>query len=356
MDFKFLRWQVIDSPGILDHPLEERNTIEMQSVTAMAHIRAAVLFFIDISEQCGYSVKEQVGLFSSIRPLFANKPLIVVLNKIDVVRPENLDAEIKAELALFEREGVRVCTMSTLMEEGVSQVKETACDMLLEHRVEAKLRGRQAEAIVARLFVAEPKKRDDKERPITIPPAVLKRREAERKKAEREAERRAAASMSDDAGSGENSDDDDDDGDYPRRPKTLERDLEVAGGGAGVYDVDMRKHYTLANPDWVYDVVPEILDGKNIADYIDPDIWARLEALEKEEAELEAQWGPGGEAVAWTFLVFWFFFGFFGFFCFFSTSTTYTIPSQPRAHTEIQSPIQSSCSPFLFLFYFFSPG
>ncbi len=90
MDYKYLRWQVIDTPGILDHPLEQRNTIEMQSVTAMAHLRACVLFFIDLSEQCGYSVKDQISLFHSIKPLFANKPVVIVVNKIDVRKPDDL--------------------------------------------------------------------------------------------------------------------------------------------------------------------------------------------------------------------------------------------------------------------------
>jgi nucleolar GTP-binding protein len=52
---------VIDTPGILDHPLEQMNTIEMQSVTALAHLRACIMFFMDLSEQCGYSVKDQVS-------------------------------------------------------------------------------------------------------------------------------------------------------------------------------------------------------------------------------------------------------------------------------------------------------
>ena len=60
LDYKYLRWQVIDTPGILDHPLEEMNTIEMQSITALAHLKSCVLYFMDLSEQCGYTVEAQV--------------------------------------------------------------------------------------------------------------------------------------------------------------------------------------------------------------------------------------------------------------------------------------------------------
>lgn len=35
--------------------------------------------------------------------------------------------------------------------------------------------------------------------------------------------------------------------------------------------------------------MPEIMDGKNIADFIDPDIEEKLEALEREEEKLGAE-------------------------------------------------------------------
>ena len=95
-DYRYLRWQVIDTPGILDHPLEERNTIEMQAITALAHLTCSVLYFVDISEQCGYTIDQQCSLFRSIQPLFANKQLIIVVNKVDQQPWETLNAEKKA--------------------------------------------------------------------------------------------------------------------------------------------------------------------------------------------------------------------------------------------------------------------
>lgn len=65
-DYKYLKWQVVDTPGILDHALEERNTIEMQAITAMAHLRASILYIMDVSEQCGYSIEEQVELSDKV--------------------------------------------------------------------------------------------------------------------------------------------------------------------------------------------------------------------------------------------------------------------------------------------------
>jgi nucleolar GTP-binding protein len=94
-DYKYLRWQVVDTPGILDHALEERNTIEMQAITAMAHLRSAILYIMDVSEQCGYSLVEQFGLFNNIKALFANKPLILVANKVDIKRIDELTDEKK---------------------------------------------------------------------------------------------------------------------------------------------------------------------------------------------------------------------------------------------------------------------
>ena len=60
------------------------NTIEMQAVTALAHLKACIVFFVDLSEQCGYSLVEQIQLFERISPLFKNKPLQIAFNKSDL--------------------------------------------------------------------------------------------------------------------------------------------------------------------------------------------------------------------------------------------------------------------------------
>ncbi|KAJ2410685.1 Nucleolar GTP-binding protein 1 [Coemansia sp. RSA 2530] len=260
MDYKYLRWQVIDTPGILDHPLEERNTIEMQSITALAHLRAAVLFFVDLSEQCGYSIQDQMSLFASIKPLFANKPTLLVISKTDVC---TLDAVRPEERQLVESacdSNVEMSQLSSYLDTGVIETRNLACDKLLLQRVEMKLKGNKVNSVLNKLNVAQPGRRDTVERPACIPTAVLERRS------------RQDAAMAD--------------GDD--RP-VLERDLEATNGGAGVYNIDLKKRYLLASDEWRHDVIPEIMNGKNVADFIDPDIEEKLAELEREEERLAAE-------------------------------------------------------------------
>ena len=62
----------------------------MQSVTALAHLKSCVIYIVDPSEQCGYSVLEQIHLYNTIKPLFKNKPILVLFNKCDVKKVSDL--------------------------------------------------------------------------------------------------------------------------------------------------------------------------------------------------------------------------------------------------------------------------
>lgn len=248
-DYQYLRWQVIDTPGILDHSLQDRNIIEMQSITALAHLRACILYIMDVSEQCGYGIEDQFKLFNDIKPLFANKPILVVVNKTDQKKISDLTAEQQALFqALAQDENVQIKEMSTLNEEGVIEVRNEACDMLLAYRVEAKEKAKKTNNILNRLHVAMPKPRDNAERKPFIPEAaVAKKMETDRQ-------------------------------------RKLERHIEEELGDD--YVLDLKKNYDIPDEE-KYDVIPELWEGRNIADYIDPEIMQRLEELEKEEEERE---------------------------------------------------------------------
>jgi len=282
-DHKYMKWQIIDTPGILDHPLEDRNTIEMQAITALAHLRALVLYITDPSEQCGYTLEAQKSLFDNIKPLFANKPLVVVANKADIWR-DNLAEDKKAVLKQMEADtdNGKVLEMSNKDDENsVMEVKIEACEILLQHRVEQKFKTKKADGILNRIHVAEPQKRDDKTRPAFIP-------ENAKRKLREKKEKKLAEQV-------ENDIDEDDDDDFTmetdvdkKSKKKTERDLEVELDID--YTLDFNKKFMLANEEEKYDVIPEHWQGHNIADYIDPDIMDKLEALEKEE-ELRDQSG-----------------------------------------------------------------
>jgi len=66
--------------------------------------------------------------------------------------------------------------MSTHKMEGVFDVKEKACEKLLQHRVEVKLKGKKIGENINRLHLAQPQPRDNKSRPPVIPDSVREKR------------------------------------------------------------------------------------------------------------------------------------------------------------------------------------
>lgn len=116
----------------------------MQAVTALAHLRACILYFTDPSEQCGHSLEDQVKLFNSIKPLFANKPLLVVANKSDIIKMEDLSGEKAEILKEIEKDNdLGIMQMSTVTDVGVVEVKNEACEKLLSFRVDQKMRTKK---------------------------------------------------------------------------------------------------------------------------------------------------------------------------------------------------------------------
>jgi len=86
----WLKYQVIDTPGLLDRPLSERNEIEKQAILALRHLGKLVIYIFDPSEYCGYPIEAQMHLFEEIYEEFGDFPFIVVLNKTDIANENKM--------------------------------------------------------------------------------------------------------------------------------------------------------------------------------------------------------------------------------------------------------------------------
>jgi nucleolar GTP-binding protein len=68
---------MIDTPGILDRSIDKRNPIERRAALALKYLSKNIIFVIDPSEACGYSIEAQNNLLKTIEKEFKPKMLIV---------------------------------------------------------------------------------------------------------------------------------------------------------------------------------------------------------------------------------------------------------------------------------------
>lgn len=104
--------QIIDTPGILDRPMEERNEMERKSILSLKDIKGVILFLVDPTGHSTYTVEQQENLFNEIRKRFYH---------------EILRIQTKADLTEERTEKIAI---STETREGLEALRETMEKML----------------------------------------------------------------------------------------------------------------------------------------------------------------------------------------------------------------------------------
>ncbi len=121
-----LRIQILDTPGLLDRPLSKRNNIELQAIVALKHLANVIVFMIDPSETCGYSIANQTHLLKEIHSTFQDIPLILNLNKMDIIQPEQVSLVTNEIQASFPSEEPEILETIAVKEEGVTEIFDAA--------------------------------------------------------------------------------------------------------------------------------------------------------------------------------------------------------------------------------------
>lgn len=114
-----IRYQIVDTPGLLDRPPQDRNAIESQAVSAIEHLADCMLVMVDPTGECGYPIGSQLELRDSIAAQFEDVPVLTVANKADRFEADDLDNAVAADY-----------TMSVTTDSNVETVLEAAVEAI----------------------------------------------------------------------------------------------------------------------------------------------------------------------------------------------------------------------------------
>ncbi len=93
---KHIQVQIIDTPGLLDRPAEKRNKIEQQAANALKNLARIVVFLLDPSETCGFTMDNQLKLLERLKAELPGCLFIEVENKTDLCRSETGRRKVSA--------------------------------------------------------------------------------------------------------------------------------------------------------------------------------------------------------------------------------------------------------------------
>merc|ERR1711976_344199 len=200
-----------------------------------------------------------------------------MLNKCDILKPEDLSEDQRqiikdlCDPQDFNEKKIPIHETSTVTEDGLIDLRNAICDDLLAKRATNKLKNTKGDAkvnMMDRLRVAKPTPRDEVQREYFIPAGF----KSKQKTVPNPATHLGALPKQT----------------YVVQENAKKTEADLYNELTDDYVLDIRKHWDLPKSDQKYDTIPQIWEGKNIADYIDPEIEQKLAALLAEEEEREA--------------------------------------------------------------------
>lgn len=96
-NMKFFQIQFVDTPGLLDRPIEDRNIVELQALAALKHLADVMIYMIDITENANSTLQEQLNLLQDIYDYYSASKFIVVISKTDLISTSEF-SEIQEKL------------------------------------------------------------------------------------------------------------------------------------------------------------------------------------------------------------------------------------------------------------------
>jgi nucleolar GTP-binding protein len=117
--------QIVDTPGILDRPMAQRNEIEREAIAALKYLAHVIIFMVDPSEACGWTFDQQLNLLAEVQKMFPMNPILIAINKVDLTQPEKLAIareKLPGSHEIIAIEGIGV---EKLMRDAVEEVDLT---------------------------------------------------------------------------------------------------------------------------------------------------------------------------------------------------------------------------------------
>jgi len=112
-----LRYQVVDTPGILDRQWDELNEVERKAAIAIRHLPNVLLFLYDVSEE-GFGIEEQSKVLENVIRVVGKDKVVVALNKMDAA----VEDRVRMAEQRVKELGLPLFKMSLKTKEGLKEV------------------------------------------------------------------------------------------------------------------------------------------------------------------------------------------------------------------------------------------